>query len=181
MGPPEQKVNVLLVDDRPADLLALEAALDDLGQNLVRASSGEEALQKLLEDDFAVVLLDVQMPGLGGHAAARLIRGQERSRHTPIIFITAYDSDEFPAAEAYRLGAVDYLVKPLVAEILRAKVAGFVELFRKAEQIRAQAEQIRAQAEQIRLIERREFERRLAEEDALLRQSEERFARFMQH
>src|SRR5262245_26456615 len=174
MGPPEQKVNVLLVDDRPADLLALEAALEDLGQNLVRARSGEEALLKLLEDDFAVVLLDVQMAGLGGHAAAGLIRGQERSRHTPIIFITAYETDEFPVVQAYRLGAVDYLVKPLVPEILRAKVAGFVELFQKTEQIRLQAEQLRQ-------LERREFERRLAEEDALLRQSEERFARFMQH
>jgi PAS domain S-box-containing protein len=121
-----------------------------------------------------VVLLDVQMPGLDGFATARLVRGQERSRHTPIIFVTAFESPDLPVVEAYRLGAVDYLVKPLVPEILRAKVAGFVELFQKTEQIRRQAVRLRE-------MERREFERKLAEEDALLRHSEERFARFMRH
>ena len=142
-------VNVLLVDDRPANLLALEAILDRPGRNLVRVTSGEEALRLLEADDFAVVLLDVNMPGLGGFETARLVRSRERSRHTPIIFLTAQDNDEFPVVEAYRLGAVDYLVKPLVAEILEAKVAVFVDLARKAHLLRLQAEQLhRAAGEQ---------------------------------
>jgi PAS domain S-box-containing protein len=173
-GPAGSEANVLLVDDLPANLLVLEAILDGLGYNLVWAGSGEEALRRLLDRDFAVVLLDVRMPGLNGFEAAQRIRGQARSRDVPIIFLTAHESDEFPIAEAYRLGAVDYLVKPLVPEILRAKVAGFVELFQKAEQIRRQAEELRQ-------LERRELERKLAEEDARLRHSEERFARFMRH
>src|SRR4051812_25467402 len=124
----EPPVNILLVDDLPANLLALEAVLDGPGRNLVRATSGADALRRLLRDDFAVVLLDVNMPGLDGFAVAQLVRGRERSRHTPIIFLTAHDGDEFPVAEAYRLGAVDYLVKPLVPDVLRAKVAVFAEL-----------------------------------------------------
>jgi signal transduction histidine kinase len=143
-------VNILLVDDQPCNLLALEAILQDLGQNLVKADSGPEALRRLLNEDFAVVLLDVQMRRLDGFETARLIRDRDRSRSTPIIFLTAQDSPAFPVADAYRLGAVDYLVKPLVPEILRAKVAGFVELFQKTERLRQ--------------LERREYERRLAEE-----------------
>ena len=124
------RADILLVDDQPANLLALEAVLDDVGDDLVRAASGEEALRLLAGRDFAVVLLDVQMPGLDGFETAKLIRGADRSRHTPIIFLTAAERDEFPVAEAYPLGAVDYLVKPLVPDVLRAKVAVFVELFR---------------------------------------------------
>src|SRR3954454_1494660 len=107
---PEPPVNILLVDDRPANLLALEAILSGPGLNLVRAHSGEEALRHLLRADFAVVLLDVQMPGMDGFETAGLVRGRERSRHTPIIFLTAHDSPDFPVARAYRLGAVDYLI-----------------------------------------------------------------------
>jgi signal transduction histidine kinase len=143
-------VNILLVDDQPRNLLALEAILGDLGQNLVTASSGEAALDCLLADDFAVVLLDVQMPGLDGFETARLIRARDRSRLTPIIFLTAFERPDSAVVEAYRLGAVDYLVKPLVPEILRAKVTGFVELHQKTERLR--------------LLERRDYERRLAEE-----------------
>jgi PAS domain S-box-containing protein len=167
-------VNILLVDDQPANLLALRAALGDFGQNLVEAGSGDEALRRLQDDDFAVVLLGVQMRDPDGFETARQIRGRERSRHTPIIFITAYESERFPVEQAYALGAVDYLVKPLVPIILRAKVAGFVELFRKTAEIKRQAEQMRQ-------MERREFERRLGEESARLRHSEQLFARFMQH
>jgi PAS domain S-box-containing protein len=134
---------ILLVDDQPANLLALEAILEDLGQELVRAASGEQALEVLDQQDFAVILLDVRMPGLDGFETAERIRGRDRSRHTPIIFLTAHDTDQFPAAEAYRLGAVDYLVKPLVPEIVRAKVAAFVELFAEKQQARRQAEQLR--------------------------------------
>src|SRR5438132_11869369 len=117
-------VNILLVDDQPANLLALEAVLADLGHNLVKAHSGEEALRRLLPDDFAVILLDVQMHGLDGFETARLIRDREKSRHTPIIFLTAYEDNRLPVEQAYALGAVDYLVKPLIPVILRAKVTG---------------------------------------------------------
>jgi hypothetical protein len=151
------KANVLLVDDQAANLVALEAVLVAPGLNLVKAHSGQEALRHLLRDEFAVILLDVQMEGMCGFETARLVRGRDRTRHTPIIFLTAYETSEFPIAEAYRLGAVDYLVRPLVPEIIRAKVAGFVELFRKGEQVKAQAEQLLQ-------LERREMERRLAEE-----------------
>src|SRR3954465_284691 len=104
----EGQANTLLVVGPPANLLALEAVLEDLGQNLVKARSGEEALRLLLDRDFAVVLLDVQMPGLGGFETAKLMRSQERSRQTPIIFLTAYQDDHFPVEQAYSLGAVDY-------------------------------------------------------------------------
>ncbi len=164
--PPATAVNILLVDDRPANLLALEAILAGPGRNLVKAASGEEALRHLLRDDFAVVLLDVRMPVLDGFETAKLIRGRDRTRHTPIIFLTAEADPQFPVLQAYALGAVDYLLKPLVPEILRAKVAGFVELFRKTEQIKQRAERLRQ-------MERREFERQLAEEK--LRQAEERY------
>ncbi len=171
---PEPEANVLLVDDTPANLLALEAVLAGLGHTLVKAGSGEEALQLLTDRDFAVVLLDVRMPGLDGFETAKLIRGRERSRHTPVIFLTAEDDNRPSVEQAYSLGAVDYLVKPLVPVVLRAKVAGFVELFQKTEQVKRQAERLRQ-------AERREFERRLAEEDAQLRQYQERFARFTRH
>jgi PAS domain S-box-containing protein len=128
--------NILLVDDQAANLLALEVILEPLGQHLVKARSGEEALRLLLHDDFAVVLLDVQMEGIDGFEVARLIRSRERSRHTPVIFITAHDEAEFSPAQAYTLGAVDYLVKPLVPDILRAKVEVFVQLFERTEQVR---------------------------------------------
>src|SRR5437899_11233134 len=163
--PSEKKVNVLLVDDQPANLLSLEAILQDPGLNLVKSLSGEEALRRLLVDDFAVVLLDVWMHGLDGFETAKLIRSRERSRHTPIIFLTAHDGNSLSVEEAYALGAVDYLVKPLIPVILRAKVAGFVELFQKTEQVRRQAEQLRQ-------MERRDFEHRLAEENARLREQQ---------
>src|SRR5438046_2577529 len=142
---------MLLVDDQSANLLALDAILDGLGYHLIKAYSGEEALRLLLDRDFAVVLLDVRMPGLDGFETAKLIRNQERSPHTPIIFLTAHDDDRLSIEQAYSLGATDYLVKPLVPVVLRAKVAGFVDLFEKTEQVKRQAEQLR-------LVERTEFE-----------------------
>jgi len=140
---PESRANVLLVDDTPANLLALEVILDGLGHNLVKAVSGEEALHLLAGQDFAVVLLDVRMHGLDGFETARRIRGLERARHTPIVFLTAFDDDNLSAEQAYSLGAVDYLVKPFVPFILRAKVAGFVELFQQKELVRRQSNQFR--------------------------------------
>ncbi len=138
-----KNINILLVDDTPPNLIALEAMLHNLGHNLVKAHSGEEALRLLLTEEFALILLDARMPGLDGYETARLIRGRDRSRHTPIIFITAHEGGDFPAAGAYALGAVDFLVKPLVPAVLRAKVMCFVELFQKTERVRAQAERLR--------------------------------------
>jgi two-component system, sensor histidine kinase and response regulator len=137
------QANILLVDDEPASLLALEVILGDLGQNLVKATSGEAALRCLLETDFAMILLDIKMEGLDGFQTAELIRARKRSRHTPIIFLTAYDLGNFPVAQAYSLGAVDYLMKPLIPEIIRAKVGFFVELFQKSEELRRTAEELR--------------------------------------
>lgn len=122
-------VNILLIDDHEANLLALEVILQPLAQNLIKVRCGQEALRVLLDDDFAVVLLDIRLGDMDGFEVAQRIRAQERSQHTPIIFITAYESDDFPAAKAYTLGAVDYLVKPVVPEVLRAKVAVFIDLF----------------------------------------------------
>jgi len=135
--------NILLVDDKPANLLALEAILQDLGHNLVQVRSSEEALSRLREVEFALVLLNVRMPVLDGFQTAKLIRGQPRSLHTPIIFVSAHDDGEFPAVEAYKLGAVDYLLKPLVPEIVRGKVAGLVDLYQQKEQAKRQADQFR--------------------------------------
>jgi signal transduction histidine kinase len=135
--------DILVVDDQRANLIALEAALGYLPGSLVFAASGEEALRVLLERDFAVILLDVRMPGLGGLETARLIRGRQRSRHTPIIFVTAHGYDETEVRDAYALGAVDFLTKPLVLEILRAKVNVFVELHRRNEQVAAQKVRLR--------------------------------------
>ena len=132
-------VRILLVDDTPQNLLALEAMLGDPRLDLVRAESGAEALRQVLQDDFAVILLDVLMPGMDGLETAALIRARERSRDTPIIFITAAGRDEDLIARGYALGAVDYIVKPIHPAILRSKVAVFVELFRKTAQVREQA------------------------------------------
>ncbi|MGH8176551.1 MAG: sensor histidine kinase [Steroidobacter sp.] len=124
----DQKVNILLVDDDSANLTALEAVLECLGQNLVKAESGAEALRCVLKQDFAVILLDVQMPDINGIEAAAMIRDRERSRHTPIIFLTGVVRTAEMMFKGYSAGAVDYLMKPVVSGILRAKVEVFVEL-----------------------------------------------------
>jgi PAS domain S-box-containing protein len=164
---PPDTASVLLVDDSLHNLLALRRILGNLGYNLVEAQSGEEALQLLLGGDFAVVLLDVRMHGMDGFQTAKAIRNREKSRHTPIIFLTANDDNQPSAEAAYALGAVDYLVKPLVPVILRAKVTGFVDLYRKTEQVKRQAERLRQ-------MERQEFELKLAREDARFRALTER-------
>jgi signal transduction histidine kinase len=125
------KADILMVDDEPKNLLALEAVLDPLEQNLLRARSGEEALRCLLKRDVSVILLDVRMPGMDGFETAQMIRGRRRSRHTPIIFLTGVFNEMESAFRGYELGAVDYLMKPLVPEVLRSKVSVFVELHRK--------------------------------------------------
>jgi PAS domain S-box-containing protein len=159
----ESKVNILLVDDQPENLLALEAILEDLGQNLVRATSGEAALRHLLHQDFAVILLDVQMPNMDGFEVASLIRSRERSRETPIIFLTAFGTTEQFMFRGYALGAVDYLTKPIAADVLKSKVAVFIELFRKTEALRQQTAALQQQTAQLESI------------NAELQISEERF------
>ncbi|HWE26221.1 MAG TPA: hybrid sensor histidine kinase/response regulator [Myxococcales bacterium] len=131
--------SVLLVDDRPENLLALEATLKPLKVRLVKARSGEEALLQLLRQTFAVILLDVQMPRLDGLQTAELIKQREQTRHIPIIFITALSRETAYVFKGYAHGAVDYLLKPIDPEILRAKVKVFCDLFVRGEQIRKQA------------------------------------------
>ena len=142
-SPDSNRVNILLVDDQPANLLALEAMLQGLGQTLVKAESGREALRRLLTHDFAVILLDVKMPDMDGFETAALIRQRDKSRDTPIIFLTAADKTHTEAVRGYAVGAVDYLVKPVVPEFVRSKVSVFVELAKKTEQLRRQAELLR--------------------------------------
>lgn len=147
----DPKVNILIVDDKPDKLLALEAVLEDLGQNVVRAYSGREALRALLSRDFAVVLLDVNMPGMDGFETAQLIRQRRSSAQTPIIFVTAF-GDETHSGRGYRLGAVDYIETPVNAEVLRTKVAVFVDLYRKTQQLQRQAEWQRRRAAQLQKL-----------------------------
>jgi two-component system, sensor histidine kinase len=164
--------DILVVDDNPANLLAIEAALGDLALNMRRAHSGGEALRLLLERDFALILLDVNMPSLDGYETARLIRDRKRSRHTPIIFVTAYSRDDREVLRAYQLGAVDFLFKPIVPEVLRAKVAVFVELSLRSAEVARQAEQLR-EHERVALEQRLHEERRRWQEESLRRQRDE--------
>jgi signal transduction histidine kinase/DNA-binding response OmpR family regulator len=136
---PEEKINILMVDDSPTNLLALESILRAPDRNLIPASSGEEALRYLLDHEVAMVLLDVYMPGVDGLTTAELIRGRERCRNIPIIFLTANSTGDRYLTRGYSLGAVDYIVKPVEPDILRSKVAVFVELFKKTREIKRQA------------------------------------------
>ena len=137
----DEKVNILIVDDRPDKLLVHETVLSQLNQNLVRATSGKEALRCLLKQDFAVILLDVNMPGMDGFETAAMIRQRPRSEKTPIIFISAVNDTDTHVSRGYSLGAVDYILTPVVPEILRTKIAVFVDLYKKTEQVRRQAEE----------------------------------------
>ena len=135
-----QKAKILVVDDVPEKILAIEVVLEELNQTVVSVRSGHEALRRLLVEDFAVILLDVNMPDMDGFETAALIRQRKRCEHTPIIFLTAF-SDDSHAAQGYSLRAVDYILTPVVPEILRTKVSVFVELYRLSQQVRQQAEQ----------------------------------------
>ena len=135
---------ILLVDDRRDNLLALRAVLEPLGLDLVEAGSGEEALRHLLAGEFALIVLDVQMPVLDGFETARLIRGRERTRYVPIIFLTAISGEPEHYLRGYQSGAVDYVYKPFEPEILRAKVSVFVELWTRGTTIEAQREELAA-------------------------------------
>lgn len=150
--------SVLIVDDHPANLLALEGILEPLGQRVVKASSGEEALKRLLTEEFAVILMDVQMPGLDGMQTARIIKEREKTKHIPIIFLTAISRDQANIFRGYSAGAVDYLLKPFDPDILRTKVQVFVDLWQRGKQ-----------------LERREVMIRQREREFLEKQSEFRF------
>jgi len=147
--------NILLVDDRPENLFVLELVLEDLKQNLVKANSGQEALHCLQQQDFAVILLDVQMPGMDGFETAALIRQQERSHDTPIIFLTAFSASNQLVSRGYSLGAVDYLLKPIDPTILATKVSAFVELFKKTLEVKRQATQLTAMNIELKRSEER--------------------------
>ena len=145
------KASILIVDDRPEKVLALGAVLEDLGQTIVRAYSGRDALRHVLNQDFAVILLDVNMPAMDGFETAKMIRQRNNSRHTPIIFVTAFD-DEMHASQGYSLGAVDYILAPVLPEVLRTKVAVFVDLYNKNEQLKRQAESLHRRASQMQKL-----------------------------
>ncbi|MGE5362304.1 MAG: ATP-binding protein [Bacteroidales bacterium] len=159
-----EPVRILLVDDREENLLALETLLDSPDRTLVRATSGRGALRELLRQQFAVILLDVNMPGLDGLETALLVRQRPASAHTPIIFVTA-QVDETHMLRAYGLGAVDYILAPFSPDVLKAKVQVFVDLFRMAERNRLQAEKLRQAESQLRV----QAEQKLREVDARMR------------
>jgi len=158
----DERVNILLVDDRAENLLALDAILEPLGERTVRAHSGDEALKCLLTDEFAVILLDVQMPGLNGFETAELIKSRERTRYIPIIFLTAISKDEAYVFRGYSVGAVDYMSKPFQPDVLRSKVAVFVDLYRKQRQLKQQERLLHEAA--LRQIELEHRARFLAQE-----------------
>ena len=170
-------VNILIVDDDRNNLSALQELLQGPGLNVVLAGSGEQALRCVLKDDFAVILLDAQMPGVDGFETARLIRQRPRSRHTPVIFVTGAYEDPPSMFRGYEAGAVDYIIKPLVPEVLRSKVLVFVELYSKnavltteiaerrlaEEQLRESKENLRALAARLESV-REEERKRIARE-----------------
>lgn len=171
------KANILIVDDDPRNLMALQELLQGPNQNLVLANSGEEALRRVLKNDFAVILLDVRMPGIDGFTTAKLIRERKRSQHTPIMFLTAVSEDVSSMFRGYQAGAVDYMIKPLVPEVLKSKIAVFVELHNKnadlareiaerklvEEQLRESQENLRALAAHLQSV-REEEQTRIARE-----------------
>jgi PAS domain S-box-containing protein len=164
---PQQRARILMVDDRPENLMALEAILEPMGHELERAASGEEALRAVLRHDYACILLDVQMPGMNGFETAELIKGRERSRFTPIIFLTAISKEDEFVFQGYSVGAVDYMFKPFNPDILRSKVSVFVDLYLKTEQLRDQEERLRDSQRREMELEHRtrilESEARMAE------------------
>ncbi len=162
-----EKVNILLIDDQPAKLLSYEAILSDLGENLIKASSGREALEHLLKTDIAVVLMDVSMPEIDGFELAKIIRQHPRYQKTAIIFVSAVHLTDRDRLKGYELGAVDYVSVPIIPGILRAKVSVFAELYRKTQQL----ERLNRELEQ-RVVERTA---ELEASTGRLRESEERY------
>ena len=157
-GRMDDPVEILLVDDAPDKMLALEAALSDLGQPVVKAQSGNEALRLVLKREFAVILLDINMPGMDGFETASLIRQRKSSAHTPIIFVTSFSTADVEVYRGYSLGAVDYILAPVVPEVLRSKVKVFVDLHQMQRRIRRQADERVALADDAPVERLRELE-----------------------
>lgn len=153
----EPRASILIVDDDAQNLMALQELLQDLGHRLVAVDSGEEALRRVLKERFAVILLDVRMPGIDGFTAAKLIRERERSRHTPIIFLTGAHDDLTSMFRGYQAGAVDYMIKPVIPNVLKSKISVFVELHNKTEALTREIE------------ERKQVETQLRESEEMLR------------
>lgn len=147
----EHPGQILIIDDRPEKLLTFAAALQSLGHKIVTASSGAEGLRCLLHDDFAVILLDMNMPGMDGFETAAMIRSRRRNRDTPIIFITSY-GDDVHALEGYALGAVDFIIAPVAADVLRSKVGVFLELFERNLEVRQQSERLLLRTKQLQAL-----------------------------
>ena len=168
---PPITANILLVDDDPGSLMAMETLLAGPGRTIVTAESGQDALRHLLQQDFAVILLDVRMPRLGGFETAALIRGRARSRHTPIIFLSAADTMDADVFRGYSVGAVDYLFKPFIPEILKAKVTVFVDLFQIGDRVRQQSEQLGAINQKLDqdITARKRAEEELSKQTAVLK------------
>lgn len=158
--PGASKPAVLLVDDRPENLLALEAVLADDRIRLVRATSGDEALQRMLREEFALVLMDVQMPGLDGFETVALIKQRARSQHVPIIFVTGIYLDDVHLRQGYEVGAVDYILKPFEPDVLRTKVSVFVDLYMQQARLARRARELEARAGHVEVLQKlRELER----------------------
>src|ERR1051326_1322175 len=147
-----EKVNILLVDDRKENLLALEAILKGLNENLVKAGSGSEALKYLLKNEAAVILLDVEMPHMDGFQTATLVRGREKTSHTPIIFLTAISKSDVHISQGYSLGGVDYIFKPFAPDVLKSKVAAFVQMYKQRREAQRQSELLKAERDFISAV-----------------------------
>ena len=178
---PDGRVNILIVDDEPANLKVLEAILDDPGYRLVRASSANDALLALVAEDFGLLILDIRMPDMSGFELAQLIKQRKRSASVPIIFLTAFYNEDQDVVTGYGSGAVDYLHKPVNAAVLKSKVAVFVELHRKSRELamanRAlllEVTERRRAEEQLRELNE-SLDRRVTERSEALRESEQRF------
>jgi two-component system, sporulation sensor kinase E len=150
-------INILLVDDRPENLVALEALLESPRVKLTKCLSGEEALKAVLKEDYAVILLDVQMPGLDGYETARLIKSREKSKDTPIIFVTAINKEPEHVFSGYTIGAIDYLFKPFDPDILKTKVEQLIKIFVNAREIKQQAERFQEQTKELKIANQELF------------------------
>jgi signal transduction histidine kinase len=175
-----QQVNILLVDDQPRNLAVLESILDDPGYRLVRATSGDEALLRLVSEEFALLVLDVQMPGMSGFELAQMVKQRRKTARIPIVFLTAYFHDDRHILEGYGSGAVDYLQKPVNPAVLRSKVSVFAELHRKERELADANRQLLAEVAERRRAEERlselnaSLDQRVTERTAALRESESR-------
>jgi PAS domain S-box-containing protein len=149
---PAAKVNILLVDDRRENLFALEEILRDLDQNLIQATSGGDALRYLLKNDAAVILLDVEMPDMDGFQTATLIRDREKSRHTPIIFLSAISKTDLHINQGYSLGGIDYISKPFSPEVLRSKVSTFVEMYKQRRELQHQSALLKTEMDLVNAV-----------------------------